>query len=98
MLNSPVPDTNADASSVIQHRFVICYAYYSLGAATEHGSIVFLTNPETPEWITDFEEAYFFECKEKAEQVVATLQQNFKANNFAKDSVSIIVVNWSASD
>ena len=98
MSNSAVPKTNADAPSLIQHRFVICYAYYSLGAATEHGSIVFLANYENPEWITDFEQAYFFECKEKAEQVVATLQQNFKANNFAKDSVSIIVVNWSASD
>ncbi|MEG4850888.1 hypothetical protein QUB10_08250 [Microcoleus sp. B5-D4] len=98
MLNSPVSDANADSPSLVQHRFVICYAYYSLGTATEHGSIVFLANYENPEWITDFEQAYFFECKEKAEQVVATLQQNFKANNFAKDSVSIIVVNWSASD
>lgn len=98
MLNSPVPDTNADASSLIQHRFVICYAYYSLGAATEHGSIVFLADYENPEWITDFEEAYFFESKEKAEQVVATLQQNFKANNFPTDSVSVLLVNWSESD
>ncbi|MEG4424955.1 MULTISPECIES: hypothetical protein [unclassified Microcoleus] len=98
MSNSSVSDPNADASSLIEHRFVICYAYYSIAAATEHGSILFLANYENPEWITDFEEAYFFEGKEKAEQVVATLQQNFKANNFAKDSVSIIVVNWSASD
>lgn len=94
----PAPHTNADAPSLIQHRFVICYAYYSIAAATEHGNIMFLANYENPEWITDFEEAYFFDTKEKAEQVVATLQQNFKANNFPKDSVSIIVVNWSESD
>ncbi|MEG4248753.1 hypothetical protein [Microcoleus sp. Pol10D4] len=98
MLNSPVPNTNADAPSLIQHRFVICYAYYSIGAATENGSILFLANYENPEWVTDFEEAYFFESKEKAEKAVATLQANFKANNFAKDSVSVIVVNWSESD
>jgi len=98
MLNSPVPNTNADALSSIQHRFVICYAYYSLGTATEYGSILFLADPETPEWNADFEEAYFFESKEKAEQVVATLQDNFKVNNFPKDSVSIILVNWSASN
>ena len=66
--------------------------------ATEYGSILFLANPENPEWITDFEEAYFFDTKEKAEQVVATLQDNFKLNNFPKDSVSVILVNWSESD
>ncbi|MEG4960299.1 hypothetical protein QUA78_21985 [Microcoleus sp. K4-B3] len=98
MLNSPVSNANADLPSLIQQRFVICYAYYSLGAATEHGSILFLANYENPEWITDFEQAYFFECKEKAEQVVATLQDNFKVNNFPKDSVSIILVNWSEPD
>jgi len=98
MLNSPVSNSNADALSSIQHRFVICYAYYSIGAATESGTIVFLTDPNIPEWNTDFEEAYFFESKEKAEQVVATLQDNFKINNFPKDSVSVILVNWSESD
>lgn len=98
MLNSPIPNPNADASSLIQHRFVICYAYYSIGTATEHGSILFLAKYENPEWITDFEEAYFFDTKEKAEKVVATLQNNFKVNNFPKDSVSVIVVNWSESD
>ncbi|MEG4805779.1 hypothetical protein QUB63_34975 [Microcoleus sp. ARI1-B5] len=98
MLNSPVPNTNADALSPIQHRFVICYAYYSIGAATESGSILFLADPETPEWNADFEEAYFFEAKEKAEQVVATLQNNSKVNNFSKDSVSVILINWSESD
>ena len=98
MLNSPVPNTNADAPSLIQHRFVICYAYYSIGTATEYGSILFLANYETPEWITDFEEAYFFDTKEKAEKVVTTLQDNFKLNNFPKDSVSVILVNWSESD
>ena len=49
MLNSPVPNTNADACSLIEHRFVICYAYYSIGTATEHGSILFLANYESPE-------------------------------------------------
>ncbi len=98
MLNSPVSNTNADAPSLIQHRFVICYAYYSIGAATESGSILFLADPDTPKWNADFEEAYFFESKEKAEQVVATLKDNFKVNNFSKDSVSIILVNWSESD
>ncbi|MEG4455906.1 hypothetical protein [Microcoleus sp. N9_A1] len=98
MLNSPVPNPNADAPSLIEHRFVICYAYYSIAAATEHGSILFLANYENPEWITDFEEAYFFESKEKAEKVVATLQDNFKANNFPTDSVSVILVNCSESD
>lgn len=98
MLNSPVSNSNADTPSLIQHRFVICYAYYSIGAATEYGSIVFLANYENPEWITDFEEAYFFECKEKAEKVVTTLQDNFKLNNFPKYSVSVILVNWSESD
>ncbi|MEG4503832.1 hypothetical protein QUA81_13300 [Microcoleus sp. F6_B4] len=95
MSNSPVSSTDA---SLVQHRFVICYAYYSIGAATEHGSIVFLANYETPEWITDFEAAYFFESKEKAEKVVATLQNDFKVNSFPKDSVSIILVNWSEPD
>jgi len=46
MSNSSVSDPNADASSLIEHRFVICYAYYSIAAATEHGSILFLANPE----------------------------------------------------
>ncbi|MEG4857129.1 hypothetical protein QUA83_07070 [Microcoleus sp. K1-B1] len=98
MFNSPVPNTNADAPSLIQYRFVICYAYYSIGAATESGTILFLAEPNTPEWNTDFEEAYFFDTKEKAEKVVATLQDNFKVNNFPKDSVSVILVNWSESD
>ncbi|MEG4594119.1 hypothetical protein QUB00_20255 [Microcoleus sp. F8_C2] len=98
MLNSPVPNTNADAPSLIQHRFVICYAYYSIGTATESGSILFLADPDTPEWNADFEEAYLFESKEQAEQVVATLQDNFQVNNFPKDSVSVILVNWSESD
>ncbi|MEG5175437.1 hypothetical protein [Microcoleus sp. B3-D7] len=92
MSNSPVCNANADAFSLIQHIFVICYAYYSIGAATESGTILFLADYESPEWITDFEEAYFFESKEKAEQVVATLQNNFKVNNFPKDSVSVILV------
>ncbi|MEG4587257.1 hypothetical protein QUA54_18855 [Microcoleus sp. MOSTC5] len=98
MVNSPVSNANADSPSLFQQRFVICYAYYSIAAATEHGSILFLANYENPEWITDFEEAYFFNAKEKAEKVVAALQQNFQANNFPKDSVSVILVNWSESD
>ena len=93
MLNSPVLNTNADVPSLIQHRFIICYAYYSIATATEYGSILFLANYESPESITDFKEAYFFESKEKAEKVVATLQDNFKLNNFPKDSVSVILVN-----
>ena len=97
MLNSPVSSANADSPSLIQHRFVICYAYYSIGTATESGTILFLADPDTPEWNTDFEEAYFFESKKQAEKVVATLQDNFKLNNFPKDSVSIILVNWSES-
>lgn len=95
MANSSVSSTDA---SLVQQRFVICYAYYSIGAATEYGSIVFLAKYENPEWITDFEEAYFFESKEKAEKVVLTLQDNFKANNFPKDSVSVVLVNWSESN
>ncbi|NQE37285.1 hypothetical protein [Microcoleus asticus] len=98
MVDSTNSTTNFDSPSLVQQRFVICYAYYSIAAATEHGSILFLANYGNLEWITDFEEAYFFDTKEKAEKVVATLQENFKSNNFSKDSVSVILVNWSESD
>ena len=85
-----------------EQRFVICYAYYSLSNLMEYGDILFLANGlvdnEAPKWVTDFEEAHFFDTKEMAENTVTALQNNFKANDFYGDSLSVIVVAWSESN
>lgn len=68
----------------------------------EYGDILFLANGlvdnEAPKWVTDFEEAHFFDTKEMAENTVTALQNNFKANDFYGDSLSVIVVAWSESN
>ena len=79
-----------------EQRFVICSAYYSLSNLTEYGDILFLANSlvkdEAPKWISDFEEAHFFDTKEMAENTIKVLQNNFKTNEFSGDSLSVIVV------
>jgi hypothetical protein len=69
-----------------EQRFVICYAYYSLSKLTEYGDILFLANSlandETPKWVTDFEQAHFFDTKEMAENTIKVLKTLSKLMNF----------------
>ena len=85
-----------------EQRFVICSAYYSLSNLTEYGDILFLANGlldnEASKWVTDFEQAHFFDTKEMAENTIKVLKTHFKTNDFSGESLSVIVVAWSESN
>lgn len=85
-----------------EQRFVICSAYYSLSNLTEYGDILFLANGlvdnAASKWVTDFEQAHFFDTKEMAENTIKVLKTHFKTNDFSGDSLSVIVVAWSESN
>jgi hypothetical protein len=79
-----------------EQRFIICSAYYFLSNLTEYGDILFLANGlldnEASKWVTDFEQAHSFDTKEMPENTIKALQNNFQANDFSGDSLSVIVV------
>lgn len=62
------------------------------GTATENGQIVFLGDKESDEWVSNFENAYFFDTQKSADNRATVLNNNSVACGFSADSISVVAV------